>query len=194
MTGHLMIVLAGALVHQEPDPRLQARLDSATGRAVAEVLDSARAAGLPTEPLVQKALEGRAKGAPSARIVAAVNGLWRGLGAARVALGDRAGSDELQAGALWLRAGGDTGSLARFRRAGGARGLVVALAVSTELLVRGWSAGEATGEVERLLIARVSDDGFLSLRSAVEAAVRNGAAIGIAARSEAARLAPRGRP
>jgi hypothetical protein len=42
------------------DARLDARLDPRTRDAVVTVVDSARAEGIPSEPLVQKALEGRA--------------------------------------------------------------------------------------------------------------------------------------
>ncbi len=188
-----LLWVAGLLVAplQDPEPRLRARLDPATARAVEEVLDAARAKTLPTEPLVQKALEGQTKGAPSARIVAAVEALLRGLDEARQALGASAGADELQAGALWLRSGGSSEQLSRMRRAAPNRSLAVPIAVSSELLARGWPALEAGPALERLLEARVSDAAFLSLRAGVDAAVKGGGSLVPAVTAEVTRLAGR---
>ncbi len=72
------------------DARLAERLDTATAASVQRVVDSARDAGLPTEPLVQKALEGSTLGASGDRIVAAVEALHGQLGRARDALGGKA--------------------------------------------------------------------------------------------------------
>src|SRR2546428_9607276 len=89
---------------QQVDPRLE-RLDAAARPVVAALIDSARAASLPTEPLVQRALEGATKGAPEDVIVAAVRRLAVDLGRAREALGSTASPAELNAGAAALRAG-----------------------------------------------------------------------------------------
>ncbi|MEJ7810624.1 MAG: hypothetical protein WKG32_09480, partial [Gemmatimonadaceae bacterium] len=62
-----MPLLAQAPPPPASDARLDARLDPRTRASVAAVLDSARAAGLPTEPLVDKALEGASKRADGAR-------------------------------------------------------------------------------------------------------------------------------
>src|SRR6266516_1976943 len=64
------------------DPRLD-RLDPDTRVQVSTVLDSARRVGLPTEPLIQRALEGATKAAPGSRIVAAVRRLSADLSARR---------------------------------------------------------------------------------------------------------------
>src|SRR5205807_9664120 len=89
------------------DPRL-GRLDAGARPLVAVVIDSARAADLPTEPLVQRALEGATKGAPGSLIVSAVQRLAADLGRARAALGAGATPPELEAGAAALRAGAGT--------------------------------------------------------------------------------------
>ena len=62
----LLAFAPGALAAQ--DHRLTERLDAATAEGVQRVVDSAHAEGLPTEPLVQKALEGKTMGATSGRI------------------------------------------------------------------------------------------------------------------------------
>src|SRR5207249_744064 len=79
-------------------PRL-GRLDPGTRPLVAVAIDSARAAGLPTEPLVQRALEGATKGAPGPLIVSAVQRLAADLGRAREALGPGTPPPDPEAGA-----------------------------------------------------------------------------------------------
>src|SRR5205823_380526 len=64
------ILLAGAAASQQTDPRLE-RLDAGTRPTVAALVDSAHRALLPTEPLVQRALEGATKRASGDLIVAA---------------------------------------------------------------------------------------------------------------------------
>ena len=58
----LGLALVGATASaQSVDPRLVKRLDAGTRSAVAAIIDSARVLRLPTEPLIDKALEGAAK-------------------------------------------------------------------------------------------------------------------------------------
>src|SRR2546421_195570 len=75
-------LVAAAAAAQQRDSRLE-RLDSTTRPIVAALVDSARAAALPTEPLVQRALEGATKRATGDRIVAAVRRLAPDLDRAR---------------------------------------------------------------------------------------------------------------
>src|SRR6266508_4168186 len=96
---------------QAQDRRLAERLDPVSANSVQHLVDSARAGGLPTEPLVQKALEGSTMGASGDRIRAAVEALLGQLGRARDALGGRASEGELTAAAGALRAGLPAGSL-----------------------------------------------------------------------------------
>src|SRR5207248_7779855 len=97
-------LVAAAAAAQQRDSRLE-RLDSTTRPIVAALVDSARAAALPTEPLVQRALEGATKRATGDRIVAAVRRLALDLDRARDALGSTASPPELGAAAAALRAG-----------------------------------------------------------------------------------------
>jgi hypothetical protein len=120
--------------------------------------------------------------------VAAVSALLEGLGRARASLGSAAAHDELLAGALWLRSGGESGELAALRERAPDRSLAVALVVSADLVARGWSRGEALDGVRRLLTAGLSDAGFLALRDEVDRAVKRGNSVAAAARGEVARL------
>ena len=93
LAAPLAMLLAGVLLGGTPriahaqtaasDPRL-GRLDPGVRAAVVAIIDSARASGLPVEPLVDKALEGMSKGAPGPRIIVAVRGLAGKLGIARL--------------------------------------------------------------------------------------------------------------
>ncbi|HEX9936922.1 MAG TPA: hypothetical protein VGB15_07360, partial [Longimicrobium sp.] len=77
------------------DARLRAALPAPVAATVQAVVDSARAEGLPTEPLTAKALEGASKGADAGRIVASVRTLAGRLRTAREALGPAVGEAEL---------------------------------------------------------------------------------------------------
>src|SRR3989442_14273703 len=80
------------------DPRYE-RLDPDTRARVSAEIDSARTGGLPTEPLIQRALEGVLKGAGSDRIVAAVRRLAVDLGGGPGPLGAGPSSPRLERGA-----------------------------------------------------------------------------------------------
>lgn len=187
--GALIVLAVACSARLEAqDARLRSRLDAVTVRAVEQLTDSARRIGLPTEPLIQKALEGQTKGATGDRITAAVAALLGDLARARRGLGASASAEELQAGVLWLRSGGGEGHLAQVHRSAGGRGVAVPIAVAAELLGKGWPPDEATDALGRLFSARLSDAGFLSLRDQVAAAVREGAGILPTVRAEVTRL------
>ena len=107
----LLLVIA-----QNPaqDPRYE-RLAPDTRARVVAIVDSARAVGLPNEPLIHRALEGAMKNAAGERIVAAVRRLAGDLGTARDALGSKATPAELEAGVAALRAGATPATLTRLR-------------------------------------------------------------------------------
>jgi len=146
------------------DRRLADRLDPATASAVQRVVDSAAREGLPTEPLVQKALEGGTLGAPGDRIVAAVGALHGQLGRARQALGGRASEADLTAAAGALRAGLPPAALERLHSLRGDRPLVVPIAVLTDLVAEGVPPDEATRSVLDLARDGRPDDEFMALR------------------------------
>jgi hypothetical protein len=158
----LLLTLAGAAEAQ--DRRLAERLDPGTASAVQRVVDSAAGEGLPTEPLVQKALEGGTLCAPGDRIVAAVGALHRQLGRARQALGPRASEADLTAAAGALRAGLPPVALERLQSLRGDRPLVVPIAVLTDLVAEGMPPDEATRSVLDLAREGRPDEEFMALR------------------------------
>ena len=151
------------------DPRLEARLDPATRARVEAALASARSERLPTEPLVQKALEGASKGAPGPRIVDAVGVVLADLRRAREALGPAA-EDELVAAAAALRAGATTSMIGEMRRVAPHRAVAVPLAVFTDLVAGGMRTDAAWRSVAELARKGGDDEAFLRLRERLEPA------------------------
>jgi hypothetical protein len=70
--GALLLLAAAPLAAQSVRPRLEGRVPATAVPAVDSLVRAAAGEGLPTEPLIQKALEGGAKGVAAPRIVAAV--------------------------------------------------------------------------------------------------------------------------
>ncbi len=175
-----MILTALLIVAQVAvqDPRL-ARLDPETRSLVVTVVDSARAVGLPSEPLVQRALEGAAKGAPGTRIIAAVRRLAVDLGVARTALGTRASPPELDAAVAALRAGATPELLTRLRDVRRPP-LTMALAVLADLVASGVPADSASAVV-LALAPKARDADLVEFRRAVERDISLGAPPGAAA-------------
>jgi hypothetical protein len=188
----ILVALLAVAQATAPDPRLE-RLDPAARPPVVQLVDSARAMGLPTESLVQRALEGAAKGAPAASIVAAVRRLAADLGRARDALGPDAVPAELDAGAAALRAGAPPAALTTLRRV--RRGsLIVPLAVLADLVGSGVPADSAAAAV-LALAPSIRDVELMEFRRAVERDIALGAPPATAVRVNAtARTARPGRP
>lgn len=155
--------------------RLDNRLDPRTRAAVERVIDSARAAGIPSEPLVDKALEGASKRASGDVIVRVVRMLAADLRTAREALGTGSSPVELAAAAQALRGGVDAGSLERLRSERPGQPLVVALAVLSDLIGRGVPASQATSSVLALTKAGIADEQLLAFRREVERDIGIGA-------------------
>jgi hypothetical protein len=142
---------------QANDDRLRGVFDPPTFASLHAVLDSARAAGLPSEPLVDKALEGAAKHASSDRIIAVVRDLSAKLADARAALGGFGTADELSAGTAALRAGIAPSTLADLRRLRHNEQVTIPLAVAAELVARGVRPDSASAQVLRLAAAGARD-------------------------------------
>lgn len=174
----VLVSLAGALVAaraaaQVSDLRLD-RLDQPTRAVVGALLDSARLAGLPANPLVERALEGATKGAATETIASAVRRLATELGRAREALGRGASTAELDAGAAALRAGARPDLLTRLRRTRSRQSVTMALAVLTDLVARGVPVDTAAGAV-LALAATARDQDLMEFRRAVERDIAIGA-------------------
>jgi hypothetical protein len=167
-------------------PRLPANVEVVVNRLV----DSARARGLPTDPLTAKAAEGTLKGADSARIVSAVRRLLDELETARQILGSTAPSAELVASASALHAGVTPSQLAHVaqlrRSPERSERLVMPLVVLADLVARRVSADVAVSSLETLLSRSAPDAEFASLRAAIERDIANGTAPDAAMRARSA--------
>ena len=174
-------LLLAALASADTDPRLKARLDSETAAAVSQIVTQAQASGLPSEPLVAKALEGASKRAAGPRIVAAVRQYAQALAGAREALGADSRETEIVVGAGALLSGVPADSLAGLRAALPGRSLVVPLVVMADLLARRVPAPTASNAILAASRAGVRDADLLKLRARVEEDIRAGMAPGVAA-------------
>jgi hypothetical protein len=192
MSNRLVTLCAVAALGVAPralaaqDARLDARLDASTRDAVVAIVDSAHGAGIPGEPLVQKALEGASKHADDARILSAVRMLARELGDARAALGPSSSDAEVIAGASALHAGIAPAALTHMRAARAQGSLTVALAVLTDLVARGVPGDTATSVISALTVAGAQDAELLRFQQGVERDIAQGAtpsaALGVRAR------------
>lgn len=155
--------------------RLDGRFDGRARAALERVIDSALVAGIPAEPLVDKALEGASKGAPPEAVLRAVRVLATDLTTARQALGSGSLVGELSAGAAALRAGVDPASLRSLRHDRPGQPLVVALGVLTDLIARGVPADGASRSVLALTKAGIVDEQLVAFRRDVERDIGIGA-------------------
>jgi hypothetical protein len=163
------------------DSRLAARLDPRTRTAVAAIIDSARLASLPVEPLIDKALEGAAKRASSQQIVSAVRTFAGQLLDARRALGDRSTDPELLGGAQAIRAGIPVQQLERLRRARSGVQIATALTVASDLVSREVPVDTAVVVVTKLVGSSASDEQLLAFRSDIEEDIQSGKPPAVAA-------------
>jgi hypothetical protein len=153
---------------------LRDRLDAAAFRTVTQLVDSARAAGLPTAPLISKAQEGLLKRASPAAIVTATRGLLLRLRQSREALGADATGAELEAGASALRVGAASQQLTELRLARPRQGVTVPLVVLADLLARGVPRDTAARAVQAMASANATDAAFSALRLSIERDISSG--------------------
>jgi hypothetical protein len=166
---------AGRLTAQQEElDALKDRLDPGSFRALASLVDSARAAGLPTAPLISKAQEGLLKRAAPGAIVSASRSLLTRLRQSRDALGTTASAAELEAGASALRAGAIPGQLAELRASRAGRGIAVPLVVLADLLARGVPRDTAARALQAMAAANATDAAFNALRLSIERDITGG--------------------
>jgi len=203
----ILTVLALLGMQQGIADRLSGRVPPDVGAVVESLGTGAAARGLPIDPLIQKAIEGSAKGVPSARVIAAVRLVAMQLDTAAAAL--RAGgmiSDTLAiaAGAFAINAGMGARDITNLlMRRGGQTTMNVRLElnVAGTLVAIGVPSAEAADLVSASLQANRPATELLSLPSQVQSEVARGAtpaqaAAGLAraAAAQAGHGPPPGRP
>jgi hypothetical protein len=172
LSAALALAAASEAVSQEP--RLEGRVAQPTRGQIDSILDAARAAGLPTEALVDRALEGASKGARADLILVAVARLSGELATARDALGIESSDAEIVAGASALRAGARPEDLARLRGLRAEQPLTVAAAVLADLVAVGVPTDTAVAAV-LTLAAGAEDVEYIAFRRNVERDIALGA-------------------
>jgi hypothetical protein len=172
--------------------RLEQTLDPDTYRAVARVIDGARARALPTDPLVDRALEGAMKRAPGARIRAAVATLAQRLEVAKRALAPSPTESDIAAGAGALSVGVPRETLRDIRAIQPDRPIAVPLGVLTELVARSVPVDRATRIVVELLRGGATPPQLVALGENVQrdiaAGIEPSAALDIRTRGVASTL------
>jgi len=172
--------LTGALSAQDVRAQLEGRVSPEVQRAVRGIAADAAARGLPVDPLVQKAIEGAAKGVLADRVIAAVRALAGRLGEAREAV--RAGGvaaprgDVVEGGADALNAGisgRQVSDLVRVSQPPYDPALT--LQVAATLAALGVPPKQALELVQGMISAGRSPSDLLGLPGQVQAGVANGA-------------------
>ena len=178
MVAALGLLVAGAAFADEAsdEARLRARLALDVAQQVSAVVREARAAGLPTDPLIARAFEGASRGADAAGVVGSVRRQAGALGAARAALGVASPPDEIVAGASALLAGVPADSLTRLRAVRPGASLVIPLVVLCDLVARGVPVDVASVAVVTAARAGATDNTLLRIRERIHTRIENGGA------------------
>jgi hypothetical protein len=169
--GTLVLLSALPAAAQDVDPL--ARLDQNSRFAIDLMIDSARVAGLPTAPLLSRALEGVSRKIDSRKIVDAVRKQLSYLRIARSVLGG-VGEEELVAAAAVVEAGAKPGQLAAFRARQKGRSDVQAFVYWADLITKGVPGEDASSAISKLWQDGADDATFLNLWKSVNADILQG--------------------
>ena len=183
------VAAAGA---QEPtkQERVRAAFSGEAARELERLLADARDRGLPTEPLLDKALEGSAKGVPAERVLAVLAQLSTGLGRARAILAED-GSPPVPADVVavadGLRRGVPERAVSRLRtEAGPDEPIALAVHTLADLLDRGVPVDAALDVLTAWRSHGAQPTDLAELPAAVERLVRQGSLPSQAAEAVAA--------
>lgn len=168
------------------DPRVGSRLDAPTRAAILAVVDSARAQGIPVQPLMEKMYEGMGKGADGARILAAVRSLAVEMASAHRALGTVASADELKAAASAMHAGVPAVELGKMKKQSGLRrSLTLPFTVLADIVSRGVPVRTAANAILSLVGAGAKDKEINDFQRNVKGDIDQGASPSAAAETRA---------
>jgi len=203
--GLLLIATAPLGAQQDVAARLAGRVSPQVAALVQQLAADAAAHGLPVDPLIQKAIEGGAKGVSPERVAMAVRAVAAQLDAAASALREGGltppDTEAIAAGAFALNAGLGGRDVAELARATGAPyGVAVTLRVAGTLAALGVPAAETVALVTATIRAGRPTADLLTLPGQVQGAVARGAtpaqaAAGLTRAAAARATAPgQGRP
>ena len=171
----LGVVATTAMASQQAgDPRLDARLAGRTKDSVNAIVESARRAGLPTDPLVNKALEAVQKNQPSEVLLRSVGKLSYLLQQAKAALGPASSSEDVEAGAQALGSGVDVKKLERLGTMRSGQRVTTAINVVRYIVAQGVQKDTAADVVGNLVAAAATDQQLLALQDDITRAIAGG--------------------
>jgi hypothetical protein len=178
MSGKTALILLLALpnVALAQDTRMERIRQAFPPDAVAQIetiIVDAEAAGIPTEPLLDKALEGAAKRVPTDRVIAAVTSYSQSLAESRSLVGVDHDAAAVVAGADALRRGVQPQTV-RSLASASTGGLAVPLVVLGDLIEAGVPQLEAYAVVEGALAQQHGPDEMLAIPGAVRRLMRDG--------------------
>ena len=180
----LLFAVAGTPLGAQADvsARLAGRVSPEIATLVRQLATSAAARGLPVDPLIQKAIEGSAKGVPTDRVAVALRALSGQLDAAAAAL-KQAGAaqpdtDAIAAGAFALNAGLSGQNVTALALASRPPNSVAAtLRVASTLAAMGVPATETVELVTQVIAAGGNTTEVLGLPAQVMAGVSRGGGV-----------------
>lgn len=152
--------------------RVRGAFDAASAARIEELAASAAEAGVPRRILLDKALEGAAKGVPAERVVPALSTYSERLVQARGILGEQVGASALVAGADALQKGVSTDHLRSVARADGDQ--EISIVVLGDLVDAGIPADRAVEVVSAALEQGRTGQGLLAVPSEVRGMLRQG--------------------
>ncbi len=177
------------------DPRIGTRLDAPSRAAITALVDSARAQGIPVEPLMEKVYEGMGKGADGPRIVAAVRSLTLEMASAHRALGTVASADEIKAAASAMHAGVPAVELGKLKKQSGLRrSLTLPFTVLADIVSRGVPVQTAANAIRSLMGAGAKDADINTFQRNVRVDIEQGAPPAAAAETRARAGVPATKP
>ena len=147
----LLVIIGGARASAQDYSRLSLIRDVTTRDLVRNLLGSAFSRGVPTDPLMSKALEGVAKRASASTIRDVMKSLEKRMRKAQDALGKDASVDEVAAGADALSIGVSDKTLKQMRNVAPRRSIALEIGVLTELVARGVGPSRASQRVLDLM-------------------------------------------
>jgi len=182
----LLLIGSAFRTTEAQDPRLSNRLDAPTRKALSAIVDSARAQGIPVEPLMEKVYQGLAMGADGSRIVVAVRSLTVEMGNAHRVLGAVATTDELKAAASAVHAGVPVVELGKMKKQSGLRrSLTLPFTVLADIVSRGVPVSAATNAIKSLVGAGAKDKDISDFQRNVSVDIEKGAQPAAAAETRA---------
>jgi hypothetical protein len=159
---------------QTAQERLAGLVDAPTYDQLTTLLAQADSAGLPTGPLVQKALEGHSKGANDRVLLDAVDRLLERLRVARAALGDEISEEELASAAAALYVGATPEMLRTIRQLRAGVELSGAYTAFAYLLQQGVQSEASIAAIGELIRSRAGGPDFVALQQLLAADIVSG--------------------